>query len=80
MNKKELISALNELPDDVIILYQVVGEESGGWSMEAKLSGVLPHFKWDKPVAALTLSHPNLKALDPVTWDYDETSPDVRKD
>ncbi len=72
MNKKELIAALDKLPDDTIILYQVTavnGPEA--WQMEAKMSGVLDHFKWESPVAILTLSHPNLETLNPVKWKDD---------
>lgn len=69
MNKKELIAALDELPDNTIILYQVVAQNGPeAWQMEVKISGVLPQFKWKSPVAVLTLSHPNLESLNPVKW------------
>jgi len=69
MNKKELIAALDELPDDTIILYQVVAQNAPeAWQMQVKISGVLPGFNWESPVAVLQLWHPNLESLDPVKW------------
>lgn len=69
MNKKELIEALEKLPDDVIIMFQVVGKEGGCWIMEAEVSGILEHIKWEHPAACITFSHPKLLNLDPVTWE-----------
>ncbi len=72
MNKQELMDALTTLPDDVIILAQVVAGDGSAWSMmEPELSGVLEHFKWDKPVAAVTFRHPNLESLSPLKWKDD---------
>lgn len=68
MNKQDIIKALEELPDDVIILPQVTALNGDGWSMEMKISDVLDHFNWGSPVACLSLSHPSLVSLNPPTW------------
>lgn len=69
MKKADLIKALEELPDDVIILSQVAAPDGSAWRMEATLSGVLENFKWDHPVAVLSLRHPSLKSLSPPAWE-----------
>ena len=68
MNKQGLIDALDALPDDVIIIFQVTAPDGSAWNMDASLSGVLDNFKWDRPVAALSLKHDNLTSLNPPTW------------
>lgn len=59
----ELKELVNNLPDDTVILCQVVAEDGTIWSVFPELSGVLDSFKWKSPVAALTLTHPELKTL-----------------
>ena len=77
MDKADLIKALEELPEDTILLAQVVAPDGSAWNMEYKLTGVLEHFKWDHPVAVLSLFHPGLKSLNPLVW-HDPTQQEER--
>lgn len=62
--KAKLLEILNDLPDETVIISQVVPQDGyGAWYMEARLSGVLENFNWENPVAALTMSHRDLLHL-----------------
>ena len=68
---KQIKDWADKLPDNAIILGQVVGSEDGGaWSLFMNLSDELKHFRWEGPVYAITMSHPNLKSVNPhVRWE-----------
>ena len=70
LSKREILDWANSLPDDAIILSQVIGQEnSGAWSMHIMLSEELAHFKWEGPVYCITMHHPNLLSVNPdVKW------------
>lgn len=68
MTKQELMKALEALPDDVIIMTQVVGQDRSAWDMNISVSDVLDHIKWDHPAAVISMSHDNLLSLQPPLW------------
>ena len=73
LTAKEIQEWANALPDDAIILSQVIGSEgSGAWSMYTTFSGELTYFKWEAPVYCITMSHPALKSVNPdVRWEHE---------
>jgi hypothetical protein len=55
----QLRQAIEGIPDDRLLICQVVGEDSGAWSMFASFT---PQVQLGT-IACLTLSHPQLKKL-----------------
>lgn len=56
----ELRKAIEGVPDDRLLICQVVGKESGAWNMESSFTAKVPH----GTMAVLTLDHPQLQRLD----------------
>ena len=56
MKVKELIAALEDLPQDRSIICQVVGQDSGAWNMEFSVNNI-ESSDW---AVHLRVSHPDL--------------------
>jgi len=69
MMPPELIEVLKSLPQDKAILCQVVGEDGSAWNMRF----VLAEGPKTSGFNVLTVSHPQLKSLNPLTiWENDD--------
>lgn len=55
----ELKKILQDLPDDRLIISQVVGSEEGAWNMQSEFCKKVQNGE----ISVITLKHPDLKKL-----------------
>ena len=58
-NVKSLRAALEDLPDDRLIICQVVGQDGTAWNLHGSFTSQVPN----GTIAILTFEHPELKTL-----------------
>lgn len=63
MTSKQIKEWASALPDDAIVLAQVVAEDSSAFNMNFELTDELKHFKWDGPVFAIILRNLDIKSF-----------------
>lgn len=59
---RKIAEETKELPDDHLIISQVVGSEAGAWNMRADFVDIAPNSN----LSVITLSHPSIKDLNDV--------------